>query len=98
MIASNMHKNRPRRGGSRGRKGVWMLAVTGVSLAAVMGLMMASANQIPYGATQVWSAEATSAFQSAAPSVIGSPAIGSGTYGQDVGSLPAVTLTRVGAR
>jgi len=52
----------------------------------------------PLRATQVWSAEATSAFQSAAPSVIASPAVGSVTYGQDVGSLPAVTLTRVGAR
>ena len=98
MIASNMYKSRPKRGGSRGRKGLWLAALTGVSLAAVMGLMMASANQIPYGATQVWPAEPTSAFQSAAPSVIGSPAIGSGTYGQDVGSLPATTLTHVGAQ
>lgn len=98
MIAASMYKGRPRTRGSRGRKGLCILAVAGVSLAAMMGLMMASANQIPYGATQVWSAEPTRGFHSTASPVIGSHVIGSNAYGQDAGSLPASTLIHVGAQ
>lgn len=97
MIAANMYKSRPRGRGSRGLKGWWILVLAGVSLAAVMALMMASADQTPHGATQVWSAEPTGAGYSK-PSVLGSPAIGGNIFGQDMGSLPAATLIHVGAR
>ena len=98
MIASNMYKNRPRRGGGRGRKGLWAAALTGVSLAAVMALMMASSNQTPYGATQVWSAEQAGGAYAVETSVIRSHVIRGNVYGQDTGSLPAATLIHVGAQ
>ncbi len=98
MIAASMYKSRPRTRGNRGRKGLWALALIGVSLAAVMALMMASADQTPYGATQVWSGETAGGAYTAPASVTGSGAIGGDTYGQDTGSLPAATLIRVGAR
>ncbi len=98
MIAANMYKSRPRIRGSRGRSGWWIFALVGVSLAAVMVLMMASADQAPYGATQVWSAESTGGTYTKASTVIGSHVIGGNAYGQDVGSLPAATLIHVGAR
>ena len=98
MIAASMYKSRPRTHGSRGRKGLWTLALIGVSLAAVMALMMASADQTPYGTTQVWSGETAGGAYTAPASVTGSGAIGGDTYGQDTGNLPAATLIRVGAR
>ena len=76
MFAANTHKVRPGTQGSAKRKGLWILALVGVSLAAVMGLMMASADQTPYGATQVWSAEPAAGIYSETSSVIGSPLIG----------------------
>lgn len=98
MIAANMSKGRPKLRRSRGRKGwlIWVLA--GISLAAVMVLMMASADQTPYGATQVWSAEPMGQSYATTTSVLGSQVIAGNAYGQDVGSLPAATLIHVGAR
>ena len=93
-----MYKSRPRRGGSTGRKGSWVVALTGVLLAAVMGLMMVSSDQTPYGATQVWSAEPSGGPYTAETSVIRSHVIGSNAYGQDTGSLQAATLIHVGAQ
>ena len=98
MIAANMYKSRPKIRGSRGPKGLWLLALAGISLAIVMGLLMASADQTPYGATQVWSAEPTGGRYTTTPSVIGSPVIGGNAYGQDAGSIPASTHIYVGAR
>ncbi len=98
MIAANMYKSRPRTHGSRGRKDLWALALIGVTLAVVMALMMASADQTPYGATQVWSAETEGGSYTTSASVIGSRVIGGNVYGQDTGSLPAATLIQVGAR
>ena len=97
MIAANMNKSRPRERGSRGIKGWWMLVLAGVSLAAAMILMAASADQTPYGATQVWSAEPKGTGY-VKTSMITSPAIGGRVYGQDMGSLPAATLIHVGAQ
>ena len=98
MIAANMYRSRPRRHGSSGHKGLWTMALVGVSLAAVIGLMVLSADQTPYGATQVWSAEPTGGAHVATTSMIGSPVIGGNAYGQDVGNLPVATLIHVGAR
>ena len=98
MFAANTHKVRPGTQGSAKRKGLWILALVGVSLAAVMGLMMASVDQTPYGATQVWSAEPAAGIYSETSSVIGSPLIGANQYGQGTGSFPAATLIHVGAQ
>ena len=95
MIAANARR---RRGEGRGRKGLWALALVGIAMAAMMGLMMASADQTPYGATQVWSAEPTGAITSNGSIILGSRTIASNTYGQDMGSLPAATLIQVGAQ
>jgi hypothetical protein len=83
---------------TRGRKGLWVLALTAIMLVTVMSLMIASADQIPYGATQVWSAEPAAGIYAETSSLLGSPLIGGSTYGQDTGSLPAATLIHVGAR
>ena len=101
MFAANRQKVRPRMQGSgkpKGLKGLWILALVGISLAAVMGLMMASADQTPYGATQVWSAEPAEGVYSATSSAFGSRLIGVNEYGQDAGSIPAATLIHVGAQ
>ena len=98
MMTANLYKGRPRTAGSRGRKGLWILALVGVSMAAVMALMIAASDQIPYGATQVWSAEPAGGVHTVTTSGIGSHVIGGNAYGQDTGSLPAATLIHVGAR
>lgn len=98
MTAANMYKSRPKIRGSGGLKGWWVFALAGISLAIVMVLLMASADQTPYGATQVWSAEPMGGRYTTTPSAIGSPVTGGNAYGQDAGSLPASTLIYVGAR
>ncbi len=98
MFAANAHKGRPRAPVPRGRKGLWVLALAAIVLVALMGLMMASADQTPYGATQVWSAEPTGAVNTETSSMSVSHLIGGHPYGQDAGSLPAATLIHVGAQ
>ena len=98
MIAASTYKSRPRTHGSRGRKGLWALALIGISLAAVMALMMASADQTPYGATQVWSGETAGGAYTTSSFGVGSRVIVGNANGQDTASLPAATLIQVGAR
>lgn len=98
MIETKMPKRRARGREAGGRTGLWMLAVTAIALAAVMVLMMASADQTPYGATQVWSAEPTAGINSDTTSPFASHVIGANPDSQDARSLPAATLIRVGAR
>ena len=98
MIGIKMREHRTKAPGAGGRAGLWMLVVTAMGLVAVMGLMMASADQTPYGATQVWSAEPTAEINPETTSLFASHVIGGDPYGQDVGSLPAATYIHFGAR
>ena len=98
MSAPNIRNSRMKAQATRGRKGLWALALTAIMLATVMSLMIASADQIPYGATQVWSAGPEGGIITETSSLLGSATIGGNNYGQDTGSLPAATLIHVGAR
>ena len=98
VITANTQKGKPRAPGRRGRKGLWILAAAAVSLAVVMGLMMASSDQTPYGATQVWSAEPTGTVGSKTLGVMGSHLPGAHAHGQETENLPASTLIHVGAQ
>ena len=55
--AARTQRQAAERGRSRGHRGLWVLALTAIVLVTLMSLMVASADQIPYGATQVWSTE-----------------------------------------
>lgn len=98
MVAARMGQMRPAAYRSRGNKGLWVLALTAVALGAIIGLMMASTGQAPYGATQVWSAEPirSVAWVSTPPPANG--LVGASDYGQDTAGLPATTLVHFGAR
>ena len=98
MAAANRNKGKPRGYGSGGHKGLWFLAVAAITLIIMMGLMMASSNQTPYGATQVWSAELDGPVYTGSTPLFDRSLIGAYPVGQDTGTLPAVTLTQSGAR
>ena len=98
MIGTKSRYERSRTHASGGRRGLYLLALAAVSLVAVICLMMASADQAPYGATQVWSEESADAVTWATSSPIGSEVIGNIQYGQDTGTLPVTALVHTGLR
>ena len=62
MIAVKTGRRRTK---GRSRMGSLALSVVGFAMVAIMGLMIASADQSPYGATPVWSAEPTGTYHRA---------------------------------
>ena len=95
MIAVKTGRRRTK---GRSRMGSWALSVVGFAMVAIMGLMIASADQSPYGATPVWSAEPTGTITADQPTALGNPWTASTSHGQGNRSLPAATLIRVGVR